>query len=245
MYIHLYPAEDNMSDLLQTSRIDVSSESFYKDVLPLARLWALNLNHIKWEDRLKFNNHHPFFPVSHTVIWDTTCFRVQRSPDWSYSRFVVNGHYDFPCFLVLLGITFTGELVFSSGLFRVNSFDARTFMDSRHLHPQLPFEQNIGDGHFSTCPSFSTPAQKIGGRNLCVHEQIWNKWLQLVRSRVEHLNTVVKQHRMFKGEPFRGWVRQLSLFVKITVHATAVELRQRAKRDEKPRYEGYGWWPHS
>ena len=74
-------------------------------------------------------------------------------------------------------------------------------------------------------------------------EQIWNQWVQLVRSRVEHLNTVIKQHQMFKGEPHRGWMKNLACFVKVTLHATAVEIRKREERDG-PRYAGYGWWPH-
>ena len=170
--------------------------------------------------------------------------RVQRATQWQYSRFVVNGHYDFPCFLVLIGITLTGDLVFGSDLFRVNAYDAHLFEDTRRLHPQLPHELNIGDGHFSTCPGFSTPVQKIGGRQLTVAEAIYNKWLQLVRSRVEHLNSVVKQHQMFKGEPYRGWMKNLSCFVKITLHASAAEIRQREKKNGAPRYAGYGWWPH-
>ena len=99
------------------------------------------------------------------------------------------------------------------------------------------------DGHFATCPAFSTPAQKTGGRQLTLREQIWNQWVQLVRSRVEHLNTVIKQHQMFKGEPYRGWMKNLACFVKVTLHATAVEIRKREERDG-PRYAGYGWWPH-
>ena len=39
-------------------------------------------------------------------------------------------------------------------------------------------------------------------------EQLWNSWLQLPRSRIEHLNTVIKNHAMFNGAPFRGWVQK-------------------------------------
>lgn len=74
-------------------------------------------------------------------------------------------------------------------------------------------------------------------------EVTWNEWLQVVRSRVEHINTVIKNHRMFKGEPFRGWERNLKLFVKISLHGAAVELRARAQRDGD-RYPGFGPYPH-
>ena len=71
----------------------------------------------------------------------------------------------------------------------------------------------------------------------------WNEWLQLVRSRVEHLNTVIKNHRMFKGEPYRGWVRNLKMFVNISFNGAAAELRARTRRDGD-RYPGFGPWPH-
>ena len=120
MYIHLYSPEDCMIDTLETARCKVTRKGFYKDILPLAQRWSLHVNHINWKVRLKFDNHHPMFPVSHTAIWDFTCMRAQTSPDWTLTRNVVNGHYDFPCFLVFIAITFTGELVFGSKLFRVN-----------------------------------------------------------------------------------------------------------------------------
>jgi hypothetical protein len=62
--------------------------------------------------------------------------------------------------------------------------------------------------------TLDTPAQKIGGRMLTALEQLWNSWLQLPRSRIEHLNTVIKNHAMFNGAPFRGWVQNLAVFRK-------------------------------
>ena len=56
-------------------------------------------------------------------------------------------------------------------------------------------------------------------------ETTWNEWIQLVRSRVEHINTVIKNHRMFKGEPYRGYVRNLRVFVKVSCHGAAAQLR--------------------
>ena len=249
MYIHCYPVEDAMPDVLVTTRLrsehkgGVDHGLFYRAILPLGRMWAASINHIRWSDRLAFDNHHPFFPRFHTVIWDTTCFRVQQSREWFYARATVNGHYDFPSYLVLIGITFTGEIVFASGLFRNTGYDGNFYMDTYHLHAQHPWERNIGDGHFATCPRFDTPAQKINGRQLTPLELVWNNWLQLPRSRIEHLNRVVKAHAMFNGAPFRGWVENLAVFVKITCHVSAVEIRKR-RQLRGPRYAPYGWWRH-
>jgi hypothetical protein len=78
---------------------------------------------------------------------------------------------------------------------------------------------------------------------LSTQEVTWNEWLQLVRSRVEHLSTVVKNHRMFKGEPYRGWVRNLKAFVKISSHGAATQLRASAAT-RHDRYDGFGPWAH-
>jgi hypothetical protein len=39
-------------------------------------------------------------------------------------------------------------------------------------------------------------------------------------------------------------MKNLACFVKVTLHATAVEIRKREERDG-PRYAGYRWWPPS
>jgi len=75
MYIHTYPEEDKMIDTLETQRIKIGRRSFYKYILPLGRRWATHIDLIRWEDRLSPMNHHAYFPVDVTVIWDTTCFR--------------------------------------------------------------------------------------------------------------------------------------------------------------------------
>jgi len=244
MYIHLYPAQDNCADVLRTALLPLVPYSmFMKVIMPMARNWSITIDHIRWNDRLNPMNHHPYFPIRTTVIWDSTCFRVQKPRDWTFGRNVVNGHYDFPCYLVMIGITFTGQLVYASGLCRSTSYDAQIFYDTRHHHPQHPWEMNLGDGHFATCPGFFTPVQGTPGQVLTALETTWNEWLQLPRSRVEHINTVVKNHRMFKGEPFRGWVRNLKVFVNISLHGAAAELRNRAIRDGD-RYAGYGPWAH-
>lgn len=183
----------------------------------------------RWGDRLNQYNRHPFPPFDVTLIWDTTCFRVQKSRDWTFGRYTVNGRYDFPCLLVLTAVTFTGELVYASEFLRSTSYDAHSFIDTRHMHPQFRWERNLGDGHFACVPRFFTPIQKIGGRTLNAEEKDWNETLQLPRSRVKHINDVIKNHRLFKGEPYRGWIQNYALFVKIVNHDACD-----GRRAEKP-----------
>ena len=202
------------------------------------------LNFIRWGDRLQFNNHHPMFPTLFTTLWDTTCIRIQEPRNWAVARYTCNGHYDFPCYLVLLGITFTGMLVFYSGLHRSTAYDSHIFQDTGHLHPQHHFEMNIGDVHFRNCSNFATPPVKPTGGHHSPADLVFMQYLQLVRSRIETLNTVFKRHGMFKkGAIFRGHVVNLAVFVKITAHGTAVELRERQQL-RGPRHTGFGWWAH-
>ena len=54
---------------------------------------------------------------------------------------------------------------------------------------------------------------------------------------------VIKNHMIVSGQPYRGWVRNLKVFVNISIHAAAVQLRNRA-RESGPRYAGFGPWAH-
>ena len=76
--------------------------------------------------------------------------------------------------------------------------------------PAIAMKETSATATSQSAPSstLDTPAQKIGGRMLTALEQLWNSWLQLPRSRIEHLNTVIKNHAMFNGAPFRGWVQK-------------------------------------
>ena len=47
-------------------------------------------------------------------------------------------------YLVLIGITFTGQLVYGSGLCRSSAYDSHIFDETKHEHPQLDLEMNIG-----------------------------------------------------------------------------------------------------
>ena len=151
----------------------------------------------------------------------------------------------FPYYFVMLGMTFTGALVFYSGLHRSTAYDSHIFKDTAHLHQQHPHEMNIGDVHFRNCRNFATPPVKPAGGCHSEADFIFIQVLQLVRSRIETLNTVFKRHGMFKkGAVFRGHVSNLAVFVKITAHGSAAELRERQRLNGQSRHDGYGLWPH-
>jgi len=107
-------------------------------------------------------NHHPYFPTLTTVMWDTTCFRVQKPKDWISlaATWSTGTMISLVLELVLIGTTFTGQIVYASSFQRSTAYDSHIFEDTHHEHPQFDWEMNIGDGHFGTCPNFFTPIKK-------------------------------------------------------------------------------------
>ena len=67
--------------------------------------------------------------------------------------------------------------------------------------------------------------------------------MKLVRSRVERLNTVVKNHWMFKREPYRDWARNFKVLLKISTHGAAAQ-QQASAATRLARYDGFGPWAH-
>ena len=79
MYIHLYPVKDTALGILRTTSVmRMSFNFFYKNVMPLARNWNAVIDHIRWNDRLHYMNHHPFFTYLASVIWG---YDLLQSPE--------------------------------------------------------------------------------------------------------------------------------------------------------------------
>ena len=155
----------------------------------------------------------------------------------------MNGHCDFPCYLAPIGITFLRKIVYASGFMRSVAYDAHIYEDAAYLHPQFDWEMDIGNGHFATCPRFFTSEQATGGCTLSSAEATWNKWIQLPRSRIDNLSSIIKSHAMFRGEPFRGLLRNLKAIVSVSLHAAAAHQRMNQK-NRGDRHAGFGPWRH-
>lgn len=235
-YLHQYPALDNCASL-STSQIDVRRTTLTDTIIPCGRMWSRNINFIRWADRMNPMNHHPFFPLFVTTIFDSTKILVHQPMSGTEEvRMTLNGHYKQCCLLVLTGITFTGQLVYGSNLLRSTSYDAHTFNDTSFLHPRRDWEMSIGDNHFKTCPRFMCPFAANGP--LSREQTLFNELIQLARSRVEHLNTAIKNSPLFKT-PYRGHVHTLQALVTVSLHITALKQRLAGER-----YAGYGPWNH-
>jgi len=85
VYIHCYPVEDSMPDVLTTSRLNssvkggVNANFLYRTIMPIARIWSGRINHIFWGDRLAFNNHHVSNFLPSMNIFSITSFAPSLS----------------------------------------------------------------------------------------------------------------------------------------------------------------------
>ena len=208
-------------DVLRTQRIyGMKCNDFFKIVMPLARNWDGARSHLLGRSLGSYE------PLSVLSIWHDCHMGYNMLPSSEKSRLDICEKYMlWPLYFPLL-CCLSGSYLSWTNCVCKRSYCLRcTYLrGTYHLHPQFDWEMNIGDGHFATCHHFFTPEQKVGGRALSPIEDTWNEWLQLPRSRIEHLNSVIKSHAMFSGEPYRGWVQNLKAFVNISLNGAALQM---------------------
>ena len=160
--------------------------------MPQGRNWNRVISLIHWNDRLNPMNHHPYFPYRTTVIWDTTCIRVQKPKDWTYGRHVVNGHYDFPCF----GASSSKQELRSLENWCMAAVFAAPLLTMRIYLKILGMNIHNFNGKWTSVMGISQLARRSSLRHKQQEDVFWqltwNEWSQLVRSRVEHINSVIK-----------------------------------------------------
>lgn len=89
VYIHMYPTNAQMSHTLRVAGQDngISHTTFYTLVMPIGHALANAVAEINYDDRLDPMNHHPFFPVGVTQIFDTFPIYVATPSDWRVRKF--------------------------------------------------------------------------------------------------------------------------------------------------------------
>jgi hypothetical protein len=77
--------------------------------------------------------------------------------------------------------------------------------------------------------------------DLTEHQQEYNNLFGHARACVEHVNSFcIYSHALFHGRPFIGTFENLHAYTAITIHTTALFIRQ-APSHQLP---GFGWWAH-
>eukprot|EP01116_Phalansterium_solitarium_P014372 TRINITY_DN31_c0_g1_i8.p1 TRINITY_DN31_c0_g1~~TRINITY_DN31_c0_g1_i8.p1 ORF type:complete len:184 (+),score=22.85 TRINITY_DN31_c0_g1_i8:1281-1832(+) len=180
-------------------------------------------------------NHAPHFPTRFTGMADTFPVKTEEPTDLEVGQVLFSVKDGSPVWKYLLVVSFLGHIICFAGPFPGTMSDKEIWEATAALHPLVPGEWIIADGVFKSIPQMFTPhpmpEDDETGRLIR-----WNNILAHYRARVEHINRVVKYHRMFQS--FRSDVSVLEAAMKITVHLSNIELQR------FPRYWPYGPWSH-
>eukprot|EP01116_Phalansterium_solitarium_P014366 TRINITY_DN31_c0_g1_i10.p1 TRINITY_DN31_c0_g1~~TRINITY_DN31_c0_g1_i10.p1 ORF type:complete len:315 (+),score=6.55 TRINITY_DN31_c0_g1_i10:577-1521(+) len=170
-------------------------------------------------------------------LWqaDTFPVKTEEPTDLEVGQVLFSVKDGSPVWKYLLVVSFLGHIICFAGPFPGTMSDKEIWEATAALHPLVPGEWIIADGVFKSIPQMFTPhpmpEDDETGRLIR-----WNNILAHYRARVEHINRVVKYHRMFQS--FRSDVSVLEAAMKITVHLSNIELQR------FPRYWPYGPWSH-
>ena len=241
VYIHVAPSPSH-STLLNTPHTGpVSERTFYRRVVPRLLALAAVVDEVRWTDRHDPMNHVPHFPFYCVGIVDTFPVVVSQPSDPRQARRYYQPKYGACVMKVQIIVDLNGLIIFATFLHQGTSGDARIW---RHHHPRfLGREFVLADGAYSSCAHTLSPyrADRVGGMG--VAEELANSIIQYYRARVEHIIGVVTAHAFFRT-PARVNLDLIVACTKISVHATAMHLRER--HEMVPRYSStmLGRWTH-
>lgn len=140
---------------------------------------------------------------------------------------------------VQMACTFLRDIIFLSGPHAGAECDGT--LGVNHVDT-LDFETNemwLGDGIYYVCSRLLVPHRKPRNGSLTRRQIIENDLFAEARSAIEQVNALVVHHGMFEGRNYRGDTSLLGVFLKITVHATALYIRMGYSR-----LPGVGPWSH-
>jgi hypothetical protein len=84
----------------------------------------------------------------------------------------------------------------------------------------------LADGAYGSCAHTMVPHRMNRAGGMGAAEQLVNSLIQLYRARVEHIIGVVTAHAFFRT-PARTGLDLIEACITISVHATAMQLRER------------------
>ena len=151
-YIHMYPLEPQFPNILQARgfKRGIGKTTFRTKVVPLAFALARIMNEVKWEDRLDPYNHHPFFPVGVTTVWDTAPIYVATPSDSRINRLLYQPKYKNCVFKLQIAVTFLLQIVHFSALHIGTAHDGKIFDGTAAEHPFEEWEYGLGDKIYQT-----------------------------------------------------------------------------------------------
>jgi len=109
-------------------------------------------------------------------------------------------------------------------------------LQTQQLHPLLPWELFLGDGHYTGLGDVIWPYRK--DHDLTEQEVRYNLIHSFYRARVEHTIRRIKSHSIISSV-YRGNYKTLSDAVKVLVHTTNTDAKTNLK------YPPLGPWDHN
>ena len=148
----MYPLEPQFPNILQARgfKRGIGKTTFRTKVVPLAFALARIMNEVKWEDRLDPYNHHPFFPVGVTTVWDTAPIYVATPSDSRINRLLYQPKYKNCVFKLQIAVTFLLQIVHFSALHIGTAHDGKIFDATAAEHPFEEWEYGLGDKIYQT-----------------------------------------------------------------------------------------------
>ena len=231
-FIHRYPRWRQVDYDLKTS-----SWSLSHHVIPGLHWLGSTLNEIHWHERLNPYNHSVHFPCYVTGLVDTTPVYVQTPTDSQMRKLLYNPKYGRTVYKLQIGIDFLGRIVLFSGLHFGTSYDGHIWDWTSAKHRMENWEYFLGDGHYTACEDIVSPPQQPPHGHMSDTDYLMCVLIQHYRARIEHINSVIKSHEVFKT-PFRGCFELLNSICHVTAHISNIGLH------EDLRYPLVGPWAH-
>ena len=185
-FIHLYPLTSQMPHTLRVKgfKRGIGKTTFRKQIVPMAMTLALVMNEVQWDDRLDQSNHHAFFPVGVTTVWDTAPIYVATPSDPRINKLLYQPKYKNCCFKVQIAVTFTSQIVYFSALHVGAAHDGTIFNDTLEEHPFEEWEYGLGDKIYQRMKRILIGHRRYKGTPLTPLQLEDNDKFDFVRSRV-------------------------------------------------------------
>lgn len=240
-YIHLYPKFDNFKRVMRVKGQGdgIGVKAFRDNIIPLAFRLAQAINELNWDARMDPRNHHVLFPTIFTGIVDTFPITISCPLSSQAQYLFFAKKYEACVVKVQMACTFLRDIIFFSGPHAGAECDGTLGVNHVDTLDFEPNEMWLGDSIYYVCSRLIVPHRKPQNGCLTRHQIIENDLFAEARSAIEQVNALIVHHLAFEGRNFRGDTSLLGVFLKITIHATALYIRMGYAR-----LPGVGPWSH-
>jgi hypothetical protein len=241
VFIHRAPSPSHSTLLYTPHTGPISERTFYRRIAPRLIALAGIIDEVHWEDRHDQYNHVPWFNFYCVGAVDTFPVVISQPTDSRQARRFYQPKYGSCVMKVQIIIDLNGLIVFASFPHQGITGDANIWRRSRpHF---IGLEYVLADGAYGSCAHTLVPYRMNRAGGMGAAEQLVNSLIQLYRARVEHIIGVVTAHAFFRT-PARMGLGLIEACIKISVHATAMQLRERHSMIYRYHETVRGPWPH-